>query len=99
MRHADFEITQAAQVEAALSAARPDCVINTAAYNFVDKAEDEPGTAYAVNSLGPRNLAHWCGKAGVPLVHVSTDYVFGADRPQWAPYLETTCRAPQARTR
>ena len=84
------------RVDAALSAARPDCVINAAAYNFVDRAEDEPAAAYSVNALGPRNLARWCGRAGVTLLHVSTDYVFGADSTRTGPYGESdVARTPK----
>ena len=96
LRHADIEITVSARVEEALSAARPDCVINAAAYNFVDRAEDEPTAAYTVNALGPRNLARWCGRAGVTLLHVSTDYVFGADSTRTKPYVESDAPGPQS---
>ena len=58
---------------------KPDVVINCAAYNFVDKAESEPDTAFAVNYLGVRSLARTCAKLDCTLVHFSTDYVFGAD--------------------
>ena len=51
-----------ASVDAALSAAAADCVINAAAYNFVDRAEDEPELAHAVNAIGPQNLARWCAR-------------------------------------
>ena len=60
LTHAEIEITDSRRVAAALAAARPDCVINCAAYNFVDRAEDEPDAAFAVNAEGPRNLARWC---------------------------------------
>jgi dTDP-4-dehydrorhamnose reductase len=96
LTHSDLEITDFARVEAAFSAARPDCVINAAAYNFVDRAEDEPIAAYGVNALGPRNLARWCGSAGVTLVHVSTDYVFGADSTRRRPYDESDTPGPQS---
>jgi dTDP-4-dehydrorhamnose reductase len=58
-------------------------VVNAAAYNAVDAAETDPGRAFAVNADGPRLLAAACSAANVPLVHVSTDYVFAgdADRP------------------
>ncbi|MGC1275006.1 MAG: dTDP-4-dehydrorhamnose reductase [Planctomycetaceae bacterium] len=59
-----------------LNATRPELVINAAAYNLVDRAEDEPHVAYAVNALGPRNLARWCEAQDAVLLHVSTDYVF-----------------------
>ena len=62
LAHAEIEITDPQRVAAALAAARPDCVINCAAYNFVDRAEDEPDAAFAVNAEGPRNLARWCAR-------------------------------------
>lgn len=51
-------------------------VINAAAYTAVDQAESEAEAAYAVNRDGPENLAQLCRQKGVPLVHISTDYVF-----------------------
>lgn len=96
LAHTDVDIVDHAAVDATLSAARPDCVINAAAYNFVDRAEDEPGTAYSVNALGPRNLARWCGRAGRTLLHVSTDYVFGSDASRSSPYGESDAPGPQS---
>lgn len=74
--HEEIEISDSESVRAALDRAGPDAVINAAAYNLVDRAEDEPAAAFAVNALGPRNLAIWCARADVPLMHFSTDYVF-----------------------
>ena len=61
----------------------PDLVINAAAYNHVDGAESNAIDAYRSNALGPRNLALVTAAAGIPLLHVSTDYVFdgAAKRP------------------
>lgn len=53
--------------------------INCAAYNFVDRAESEPQAAFAVNAWGVQKLAAACRQLNWPLVHVSTDYVFGLD--------------------
>lgn len=78
----------------ALVAATPDLVINAAAYNFVDRAEDEREQASAVNSHGPAALARSCAALDVPLVHVSTDYVFGNDARRAAPYVETDAPGP-----
>ncbi len=75
--HEEIDITQIESVEAALNDSQPDVVINCAAYNLVDQAEDEPEIAYQVNALGPRNLAKYCGERDIALLHVSTDYVFG----------------------
>jgi dTDP-4-dehydrorhamnose reductase len=66
---------------------RIDWIVNCAAYTAVDRAEEEPGRARAVNALGAENVARAAGRAGAGLVHISTDYVFdGAGR---EPYLET----------
>ncbi len=59
---------------------RPDVVINCAAYNLVDKAEEEREKAFRVNALGPRNLAFACKKYGAFLIHYSTDYVFNGKK-------------------
>ncbi|HEX5377919.1 MAG TPA: dTDP-4-dehydrorhamnose reductase [Phenylobacterium sp.] len=72
---------------AAFVAARPwAAVINSAAYTAVDKAESDPVTAWKVNALGPAALAWATSRAGVPLIHLSTDYVFDGAKP--SPYLE-----------
>ena len=94
LTHADIEITDAASVTKALDAAKPTHVINCAAYNLVDKAEDEPEAARRVNSLGPRHLAEWCAARGAVLMHVSTDYVFGADVARRTPLCETDPTGP-----
>lgn len=75
---ADAEVVDEAVVEHA-----PDVVVNAAAFTNVDRCETEIGVAYAVNALGPRNLARACEKSGASLVHVSTNYVFdgGQERP------------------
>jgi len=69
-----------------IAAAWPDLVINAAAYTAVDKAESDPETAFAVNAEGPARLAALCAAAGLPLVHISTDYVF--DGLKGAAYVE-----------
>ena len=84
LRHADIEITDAANVATVLEPLRPDLVLNTAAYNLVDKAEDEPDAAMSVNATGPRNLARLCAAQDWRLMHISTDYVFdGASVQPW----------------
>ncbi len=71
-----LDITQLSKVRDAITALAPDLVINAAAYNDVDGAESNVVNAYRINALGPRNLALATAAAGIPLVHVSTDYVF-----------------------
>ncbi len=77
--HADIDITSPESISSQLDTFDPTVVINAAAYNFVDQAEDEPEVAYRVNALGPRNLAIECQKRDKCLVHISSDYVFGLE--------------------
>jgi len=83
-----------ALVSAASSAGLPAAVINPAAYTKVDDAETDATRAYAVNADGPRLLAAACSSRGVPLVHVSTDYVFAGDAD--APYEVDSPVAPRS---
>lgn len=79
----DLDLADAASIERTVAAVNPDLVISAAAYTAVDKAEDEPELAMAVNGTAPGILAHAAAKAGAPVVHLSTDYVFDGslDRP------------------
>lgn len=94
LAHAAVDIADTVAVGKALDDARPDLVMNASAYNLVDKAEDEPERAFAVNGLGPRNLALWCAGNDRPLLHVSTDYVYGLDSGRQTPYQETDAPGP-----
>jgi dTDP-4-dehydrorhamnose reductase len=89
-----LDIADANCVTEALTSSRPELVINAAAYNFVDRAENESDRAFAVNALGPRHLAESCAALDVPLVHVSTDYVFGEDAGRRIPYTESKVPGP-----
>ena len=71
---------------------RPDLIINCAAYTLVDKCEEEKELAYRVNALGPRNLAVICNEHNIPILHISTDYVF--DGLKGASYLENDIKNP-----
>lgn len=66
----------AGAVGGAITAARPDLVLNAAAYTAVDKAEREPAQAHALNAELPLAAARACAELDIPLIHVSTDYVF-----------------------
>src|SRR5205809_2235532 len=72
----EVDIATASEVRAALSGTRPDVVINAAAYTKVDLAESEPEAALRANRDGPAVLSTEAAAAGIPFVHVSTDYVF-----------------------
>jgi dTDP-4-dehydrorhamnose reductase len=76
LTHAQLDIARLRDVNEAIAVNRPDIVINTAAYTNVDGAETERDEAYRCNALGPRNLALATASRNIPLLHVSTDYVF-----------------------
>jgi len=94
LSHTDIEITDVTCVRRQLDRVAPDMVLNAAAYNFVDRAEDEPAAAYAVNALGPRNLSLFCCERGIPVLHVSSDFVFGLDAGRSIPYREDDFPGP-----
>ena len=79
----ELDITDAGAVDGAIEEHAPEVVINAAAFTNVDLCETETERAYAVNALGPRNLARACERLGASLLHVSTNYVFdgGQERP------------------
>jgi dTDP-4-dehydrorhamnose reductase len=91
---AELDITNLEAVRAAVAAVKPDLVINAAAYNRVDDAEADPTEAYRGNALAPRNLALATAERGLPVVHVSTDYVF--DGRGTRPYHEFDPTGPQS---
>ncbi len=72
----EMDIARLEQVTAALQRHRPEVVVNAAAFTDVDRAQSEADAAFRDNALGPRNLALASARAGLPLVHISTDYVF-----------------------
>ncbi len=73
---AELDVTDPKAVARALEEHAPELVINAAAYTNVDACEMETELAYAVNALGPRNLAVGCRRSGCDLLHLSTNYVF-----------------------
>ena len=76
-----LDITNGVVVKNVLTDVRPDLVIHCAAYTNVDKAEEDFETAYKINALGTENLAKSCNELDIPIVYISTDYVFdGAEK-------------------
>ena len=75
----DFDLAEPGAIERLLDRQRPAIVINAAAYTAVDRAESEPGPAFALNRDGPAALAKACARSGLPLIHVSTDSVFDGE--------------------
>lgn len=81
---ADFNVPD--DVFEAARRIRADAVINAVAHTAVDKAETEPNVANAVNGASVKALAEACAETGIPLVHISTDYVFAGDGARaWTP--------------
>jgi dTDP-4-dehydrorhamnose reductase len=89
----DIDLAAAdADIAGAIVSVKPDAVINAAAHTAVDKAESEPEAAFALNERAPTRMAQACAGAGIPFVHVSTDYVFDGEKP--SPYVEDDPTAP-----
>lgn len=82
----EIDLTDPGAVERAFAAHNPRLIVNAAAYTAVDKAESESDLAFAINSDGAAALAKLCAGAKIPLIHISTDYVFNGSKN--APYVE-----------
>ncbi len=87
-----FDLADPATIAPALAAARVDAVISAAAHTAVDRAESEADLAFAVNAEGPGRLAAAAAALGLPIVHLSTDYVFSGDKTE--PYVEDDATGP-----
>jgi dTDP-4-dehydrorhamnose reductase len=92
LTHAELDVADAAAVAAALAELAPALVLNASAYTAVDAAEDAPEAAFRVNRDGPRVLAEASARRGLPLLHVSTDYVFDGEK--GSPYVESDAPHP-----
>lgn len=80
------DLSDPAACAAAIRAAAPSAVINAAAYTAVDRAEGEEALALTINGDAPGAMAETCAELGIPLVHISTDYVFaGTGETPWMP--------------
>jgi dTDP-4-dehydrorhamnose reductase len=86
LTHEQVEVASLESVQAALEGVHPDLVINTAAFHHVEKCEADPARAFAVNGAGARNVALVTDSLCIPLIHISTDYVF--DGAKGTPYTE-----------
>ena len=87
-----LDLAQPESIAAVLDRIAPDLIINPAAYTAVDQAEDEPALAQRVNAQAPGIMAQWAAHHDVPLIHFSTDYVFGGDGER--PWREDDATAP-----
>jgi len=88
----ELDITSLSSVRSYVKNNKIDFVINCAAYTAVDKAESEPQKAELINKTGPSNLAKACAEFDIPLVHISTDFIF--DGKKKTPYVETDSANP-----
>ncbi len=88
----EFEFDKPETVTAAFAALKPDAVVNCAAWTAVDAAEDDEAGAFRANALGPALLGQLTREAGIPLIQISTDYVF--DGLKGAPYVESDLPNP-----
>ncbi|MFN3867834.1 MAG: dTDP-4-dehydrorhamnose reductase [Hyphomicrobiaceae bacterium] len=87
-----LDLADAETIRRAIAETAPHVVVNAAAYTAVDKAESEPAQAHAVNAAGAGSLAAACNAADVPVIHISTDYVY--DGSKAAPYVESDAVRP-----
>ena len=88
----ELDFDNLAAIPALLESIAPRMILNAAAYTAVDKAESEPDAADRANHLGPKLIAEYCARAGIPLIHISTDYVFDGEKRE--PYVETDATNP-----
>jgi dTDP-4-dehydrorhamnose reductase len=89
----DVDLARPETLEPALKAARPDVVVSAAAYTAVDQAEGDADAAFALNAEAAGVLAQAAARLGVPVLHLSTDYVF--DGTKAAPYVESDTPNPR----
>ncbi len=90
----DLDITNISAVQSFVFSHCPDLLINAAAYTDVDGCESNIDHAFAVNATGPRNLAVVCNELDIPLIHISTDYIFDGNSSE--PYKESDNPNPQS---
>ncbi|WP_273792598.1 dTDP-4-dehydrorhamnose reductase [Brucella anthropi] len=88
----ELDLTKPDTVRRAMEAIKPDLVVSAAAYTAVDLAEDEQELAFMVNAIGAEAVAEAAKACGVPIIHLSTDYVFAGDADE--PYVETDVTGP-----
>lgn len=90
----ELDITDFDAVQKYIASTKPDLIINCAAYTAVDKAEEQSELAEKVNAIGPKNLAIAAQANNATLVHISTDYVFGGNKPIAEIYSEDDEKSP-----
>jgi len=90
----ELNITQFNETKEYIYRNHPGLIINTAAFHQTDECEKDPQRSFLVNASAIKNLADACKELDIPLVHISTDYVFGLDEERKTPYIEEDLPAP-----
>ncbi|MBT5046918.1 MAG: dTDP-4-dehydrorhamnose reductase [Rhodospirillaceae bacterium] len=93
-RRPDIDLADPDSMIRCIRASEPSLIINAAAYTAVDAAEQDTGTAEAVNATAPGIMAEEARRRNIPLIHYSTDYVFDGNPAETRPYCETDRPAP-----
>ena len=95
LSHSQLDISDFDSVNKQIDSSSPDIIINSAAYTQVDACETNYDLAFASNATGPKNLAIKCKQLGIPLIHISTDYVFEGDEKKDSPLKEDDKLGPK----
>eukprot|EP01039_Chlorochromonas_danica_P018481 gene18481-22232_t len=82
-----LDFTRPETIDEVLTSRPWAAVINGAAHTAVDRAESEPALAWTINAMAPARMARHCARAGIPMIQVSTDYVYPGDKT--GAYLES----------
>lgn len=92
----DLDLASPANIKVLIEEINPDIVVNAAAYTAVDKAEEERELAFSVNASGAGAVAQAAADLGLPVIHISTDYVFAGNKPEGAYTEEEETNPPSA---
>ena len=95
LSHSQLDISDSESVNKQIDSSSPDIIINSAAYTQVDACETNYDLAFQSNAIGPKNLAIKCKKLGIPLIHISTDYVFEGNEKKNSPLVENDKLGPK----
>ena len=93
--HSQLDISDSESVNKQIDSSSPDIIINSAAYTQVDACETNYDLAFQSNAIGPKNLAIKCKQLGIPLIHISTDYVFEGNEKKNSPLVEDDKLGPK----
>ena len=95
LSHSQLDISDSESVNKQIDSSSPDIIINSAAYTQVDACETNYDLAFQSNAIGPKNLAIKCKQLGIPLIHISTDYVFEGNKKKNSPLVEDDKLGPK----